>query len=174
MYLNTVVLFSLVASALALPSGTNNRVERRAVLSQRTYAQFQVSNGVGGNALEEVFQKFPIDESSLATIDPEDLALIKVAGETAEQAEVGTGGFNEAIDTAGGKNTPAGEALQVGKIKNKVLKLQLSVLRLGAEVASGRTDRVAKLEEQRTKLAKNVELDREAAGQRSTAVNFRG
>ena len=63
MYLNTVVLFSLVASTLALPSGINNRVEKRAVIAPRAYAQFQVSNGVGGNALEEVFQKFPVGPS---------------------------------------------------------------------------------------------------------------
>jgi hypothetical protein len=87
---------------------------------------------------------------------------------------VGAGGFNEAIEAAGGTGSAAGKALQVGKIKNKVLKLQLSVLRLGAEVAQGRQDRAAKLQEQRTKLAKNVELDGAAAGQRSQSVDFPG
>lgn len=87
---------------------------------------------------------------------------------------MGAGGFNEAIAAAGGTNSATGKVLQVGKIKNKVLKLQLSVLRLGAEVAQGRGDRATKLQEQRTKLAKNVDLDRAAAGQRSQSVDFRG
>ncbi|KAK0656624.1 hypothetical protein B0T16DRAFT_315860 [Cercophora newfieldiana] len=174
MYLNTVFLFSLVASTLALPTAISSRPHKRAILTTQSYSQFQVSNGVGGNALAEVAQKFPVDESNLADLDPEDLAIIKAAGEVAEDAEVGPGGFNEAIEAAGGKNTAAGKALQVGKIKNKVLKLQLSVLALGAEVAQGRTDRAAKLQEQKTKLAKNVQLDEDAAGQRSTPVNFQG
>jgi len=97
-----------------------------------------------------------------------------VAGETAEAAEVDAGGFNDAIEAAGGTKTTAGAALQVGKIKNKVLKLHLSVLRLGAEVAQGRQDRAAKLKEQQTKLANNVQLDEDAAGERSTPVNFQG
>ncbi|KAK0746195.1 hypothetical protein B0T18DRAFT_446769 [Schizothecium vesticola] len=150
------------------------REVKRAILSPQQYSQFQVSNGIGGNALTEVNAKFPFNEANLATIDPIDLEIIIAAGETAEQAEVGAGGFNEAIAAAGGTGSAAGTALQVGKIKNKVLKLQLSVLRLGAEVAQGRQDRAAKLQEQRTKLAKNVELDRAAAGQRSQSVEFRG
>jgi len=115
-----------------------------------------------------------IAESNLANVDAQDLAILKAAGKTTEQAEVGKGGFNEAIDAAGGKNTAAGKALQVGKIKNKVLQLQLSVLSLGVDLARGRQDRAAKLQDQKTNLAKNVALDKEAAGQTSTPVNFQG
>ncbi|KAK4454829.1 hypothetical protein QBC34DRAFT_445699 [Podospora aff. communis PSN243] len=147
MQLNTVVFLSLIAATLALPNGINSRAEKRAILPPRTYSQFQISDGVGSDAVAEVFEKFPIDESRTATLDAEDLATIKTARETAEQAEVGAGGFNEAIDAAGGENTPA---------------------------AKGRTDRAAKLQEQRTKLAKNVELDAESAGERSAGVDFRG
>lgn len=192
MHLQAALLLSLLTSTFALPTTTiTTRLVKRAILSSQPYSQFQVSNGVGGNALAEVNTKFPVhplhslspkqtltppqfNEANLATIDPTDLEIIKAAGETAEQAEVGAGGFNEAIAAAGGTNSATGKVLQVGKIKNKVLKLQLSVLRLGAEVAQGRGDRATKLQEQRTKLAKNVELDRAAAGQRSQSVDFRG
>lgn len=92
----------------------------------------------------------------------------------AKNAETEAGGFNEAIEGAGGQNTAAGRPLQIGKIKNKVLKLRLSQLILATEVAQGRTDRAAKLQEQTTKLNKNVELDEAATGQRSQSVNFQG
>ncbi|KAK1832850.1 hypothetical protein QBC39DRAFT_425149 [Podospora conica] len=175
MHIQAALLLSLLGSTFALPTTTSaTRPVKRAILSPQQYSQFQVSNGVGGNALAEVKAKFPFDETNLASIDPVDLEIIKAAGETAEKAETGAGGFNEAIAAAGGTNSAAGKVLQVGKIKNKVLKLQLSVLRLGTEVAQGRQDRAAKLQEQRTKLAKNVELDRAAAGQRSQGVNFQG
>ena len=92
---------------------------------------------------------------------------------TAENAETKAGGFNEAIDAAGGKNTAAGKALQNGKIKNKVLKLQLQVLALQIEAAQGK-DTAAKLAAQTKKLNKNVQLDEDAAGQASTSVDFQG
>lgn len=56
MYFKATILFSLAASALALPA----TVEKRAVLAATTYANFQVSSGVAGNALAEVQAKFPV------------------------------------------------------------------------------------------------------------------
>ncbi|KAK5658780.1 hypothetical protein OQA88_1591 [Cercophora sp. LCS_1] len=173
MYFKSAVVFSLIASSFAIPTSASNRPTKRAVLSVQSYSQFQVSSGVGGNAFAEVQANFPVNENDMANIDPEDLAIIKAAGEVAKNAETEAGGFNEAI-AAAGKNTAAGQALQVGKIKNKVLKLQLSVLALKADVAQGRTDRQAKLDEQITKLNKNIKLDEEAAGQASQSVNFQG
>lgn len=61
-----------------------------------------------------------IDENDLANVDPADAAIIKAARTTAEDAEVNAGGFNDAIAAASGADA---DALQVGKIKNKVLKL---------------------------------------------------
>lgn len=84
----------------------------------------------------------------------------------AEQAEVGAGGFNDAIAAVGkGDST----AIQNGKIKNKVLKLQLQVLALQIKGAQGKPDQ-AKLDEETTKLNKNVSLDVAAAGQASVGV----
>lgn len=56
MYFKATILFSLAASALALPAA----VEKRAVLASTSYANFQVSSGVAGNALAEVQAKFPV------------------------------------------------------------------------------------------------------------------
>ena len=64
--------------------------------------------------------------------------------------------------------------MQNGKIKNKVLKLQTDVLRLGIQVAQGNTDKQAQLDGQVVKLNKNVALDVKAAGQASTAIDFAG
>lgn len=65
--------------------------------------------------------------------------MISKAAQISEQAEVGTGGFNDAIAAAGGTSSSAGAALQIGKIKNKVLKLQTDVLRIQIQTAQGNT-----------------------------------
>jgi hypothetical protein len=84
----------------------------------------------------------------------------------AEEAEVGTGGFNDAIAALGDADTTT---VQNGKIKNKVLKLQLEVLALQIEAAQGDQD-LAKIDEETTKLNKNIQLDEAAAGQDSVGV----
>lgn len=60
------------------------------------------------------------------------------------------------------------------KIKNKVLKLELSVLALEIEIAQGDDGRQDKLAEQQKKLDNNVKTDQDSAGQQSTSVNFEG
>lgn len=172
MYFSKTILLAFAAAALAMPSG--DRPQKRAgVLTASSYADFQVSDGVAGNALDEVKAKFPIDYNDLANVDSGDLAIIKAARETAENAETDTGGFNDAIDAAG-EDTTAGEALQVGKTKNKVLKLELEVLGLQIDAAQGGKNNTAKITEETTKLNKNVALDQEAAGQTSQSVDFTG
>ncbi|KAF4122554.1 hypothetical protein GMORB2_7546 [Geosmithia morbida] len=176
MYFSKTLVLSFAVSALALPTALQGKAQKRAgVLSASdyaNYADFQISDGVAGNALDEVNEKFPIDTSDLANVDDADLEIIKTARETAEAAETDAGGFNEAIDAAG-EDTEEGEALQVGKIKNKVLKLQLEVLALQIEQAKGE-DNAEKLEEEQTKLNKNIATDQESAGETSQSVNFTG
>ncbi|KAK3398011.1 hypothetical protein B0T20DRAFT_238154 [Sordaria brevicollis] len=167
-------VFTLLTSALAAPCALDTRDLSKRALSAQSYSQFSVSGGVGGNALAEVKAKFPIDENNLASVSAEDLAIIKAARKTAENAETKAGGFNEAIKAAGGTKTEAGKALQVGKIKNKVLKLKLFNLAMQIEQAQGKKDNSAKIAEETKKLNKNIELDKAAAGQKSTAVNFQG
>jgi hypothetical protein len=76
-----------------------------------------------------------VDQSNLAGVSASDLAIITSAAQISEDAETGTGGFDDAIEAAGGTGTTAGKALQNGKIKNKVLKLQTDVLRIQIEVS---------------------------------------
>ncbi|KAI1640633.1 hypothetical protein F4809DRAFT_637436 [Biscogniauxia mediterranea] len=167
------VILSVAASALAMPAGLEAHKQKRAgVLSVQDYSQFQVSDGVAGNALAEVQAKFPVDETNLAGVDPDDLAIIQAARETAEAAETDTGGFNDAIKAAGSGNSSA--ALSVGKIKNKVLKLKLEVLGLQIDQAINGKDNSAKITAETTKLNKNVQLDQDAAGQASQSVDFSG
>lgn len=65
MYFKATILFSLAASALALPAPSQGAVEKRAaVLKASNYADFQVSSGVAGNALAEVQAKFPVSTQS--------------------------------------------------------------------------------------------------------------
>ncbi|KAI1494039.1 hypothetical protein F5X96DRAFT_53583 [Biscogniauxia mediterranea] len=171
------VILSVAASALAMPAGLEahkQQQKRAGVLSVQDYSQFQVSDGVAGNALAEVQAKFPIDESDLASVDPNDLAIIQAARKTAEAAETDTGGFNDAIKAAGSGSNSSADALSVGKIKNKVLKLKLEVLGLQIDQAINDKDNSAKIAAETTKLNKNVQLDQDAAGQASQSVDFSG
>jgi len=162
----STIFLSLAAASLAIP------VDKRA-LTVQTYNQFSVSSGVAGSALAEVNAKFPVDQNNLASVSASDLAIISKAAQVSEDAETGTGGFNDAI-AAAGANTAAGIALQVGKIKNKVLKLQTDVLRIQIETAQGNTASSSSLSAQQKKLATNVALDVAAKGQASTAISFTG
>lgn len=94
------------------------------------------------------------------------MKILKDAREVAEEAEVGAGGFNDAIAAIGNGDKTA---VQNGKIKNKVLKLQLQVLALQIQAAQGNPDQ-AKLSEEQTKLNNNVQLDEAAAGEKSVGV----
>ena len=61
--------------------------------------------------------------------------------------------------------------MQRGKIKNKVLKLTATILKLEAQKAQG-DDVDEKLEEENKKLQNNIAQDQEAAGQDSTFLSF--
>jgi hypothetical protein len=62
-------------------------------------------------------------------------------------------------------------AQQNGKIKNKVLKLMATVIKLEAQQAQGK-DVAASLAAETTKLDNNIATDKKNAGQVSTAVPF--
>ncbi|KAM0436007.1 hypothetical protein ACHAPT_002899 [Fusarium lateritium] len=144
------------------------------VLQVQDYVQFQISDGVAGNALQEVAEKFPVEEfrSNLAGVSEQDLEILKAARQTAEAAETDAGGFNDAIDQVG-EDSDDGKALQTGKIKNKVLKLELQVLALQIAQAQGE-DNQDKIDEEQQKLDKNVATDQESAGDQSQSINFQG
>ncbi|TVY24422.1 hypothetical protein LHYA1_G007334 [Lachnellula hyalina] len=165
-----LAIFLSLTGALALPT-KRAAATSAAVLTVQTYNDFSVSSGVSGNALAEVNAKFPIDQTNFAGVAASDLAIISSAAQLSEQAETATGGFNTAVAAASGT---AATALQNGKIKNKVLKLQTDVMRIQIEVAQGNTASQSELAAQQAKLATNVALDKAAAGQAATAVSFAG
>ncbi|KAJ4289004.1 hypothetical protein N0V90_011346 [Kalmusia sp. IMI 367209] len=161
----SVILSGLLATgALGAPTG----LKKRGVLTAQSYADFQISDGVAGNAVAEFQQKFPIDTSDLANVDAADAKIISDAREVAESAE--TDAFNPAIDAASGDDATA---LQNGKIKNKVLKLSLEVLDLQIAQAQG-DDNADKIAEEQKKLDTNIATDKKNAGQASQSVQFDG
>jgi len=167
------------------------RSKRAGVLTAKSYSEFQISDGVAGNAFAEVTANFPvctsraeisytrdlaltihcwqIDTSDLAGVATSDLQIIQDARVTAEDAEIATGGFDDELAAAAsGTDTTT---LQNGKIKNKVLKLQLEVLGLQIQAAQGDSDATQdKIDEETTKLNTNIALDKAAAGQDSVGV----
>jgi hypothetical protein len=143
----SIVLSGLLATAFAAPIANEKRA-----LTASSYADFQVSDGVGGNALAEVQAKFPLP-SDLSTVSAADQKVISDARVVAEAAEVDAGGFNDAIEAASGD---ALAALKVGKIKNKVLKLSLEVSDLQISQAVDGTDNTAKIAAEQTKLNNNI------------------
>ncbi|KAL2063700.1 hypothetical protein VTL71DRAFT_5505 [Oculimacula yallundae] len=172
----TTLLLSLFTTTLCAPISPPtlaHSVKPRA-LTSLSYNQFSISGGTGGSALAEANAAFPISSNALATVSASDLKIINTAAKVSEQAEVGTGGFNDAIAAAGGQGTEEGKALQVGKIKNKVLKLQTDVLRLQIQQAQGKAGLEAQIAQQTTKLNANVKLDQANQGKVSKAVNFSG
>ncbi|GKT83550.1 LOW QUALITY PROTEIN: small secreted protein [Colletotrichum tofieldiae] len=167
MYFSKIaVLFALAATGLSAPVDAVDKRQAK-ILSVQDYSQFQVSDGTGGNALDEVAQKFPIDQikANLAGVSKDDLAILQAARVAAED---GRRGFNEAIGKASGADA---DALKVGKIKNKVLKLQLEVLALQVQQAQG-ADNQAKIDAEQKKLDNNVKTDKASAGKASQSVTF--
>lgn len=59
------VVFGLIASAIALPVPASKHT-KRGVLTQQSYADFQISDGVAGNSVAEVTANFPVSSSSPA------------------------------------------------------------------------------------------------------------
>lgn len=105
--------------------------------------------------------------TDLASVSQEDLQTLEDERVVAENAEIGAGGFNERIAAA--TDGAEATALQNGKIKNKVLKLQLEVLTIQIQAAQGSPDD-ERLAEEMTKLNNNIALDAAAAGQEAVGV----
>ncbi|KAI5835781.1 hypothetical protein K523DRAFT_346802 [Schizophyllum commune Tattone D] len=127
------------------------------------YADFQISDGVAGDAEAEANAVFvdPFDGVDLASVDETTLDNIQTMREAAEDAE--TEKFNSAIEAASGDEA---DALQVGKIKNKVLKLTGEIAQAGGDTA----DLEDKLAEEQKKLDTNIATDKKSAGATSQSV----
>ncbi|ETS85820.1 hypothetical protein PFICI_03845 [Pestalotiopsis fici W106-1] len=168
MYLsNLAVVLSLAAASIAAPATSFAPYKRADVLTFRKYNDFQISDGVAGNALAEVNAAFPVDMSDPAAVSTNDLNILIAARQTAENAEAA---FNTAIGpTASGTDEAA---LEVGKIKNKVLKLRTFEMLVTVQMAQGATDKAAQLADIQAKLKTNVGIDSASAGDASQSVSF--
>ncbi|KAI2605579.1 small secreted protein [Hypoxylon sp. NC1633] len=148
----------IAASAAAVQAG---------VFTQQTYDDISISGGVAGNAEQEALAVFSaLDQNDLASADQDDIDFLNSVNSICNDAEEGA--FNPAIDAASGD---AADALQRGKIKNKVLKLEAKVLQLKIQQAQG-DDVAADLAEEQTKLNNNIQQDEDEAGNESTFLSF--
>ncbi|KAJ7107429.1 hypothetical protein C8R44DRAFT_585410, partial [Mycena epipterygia] len=144
----------------------------RADIGNLSYDQFQISDGVGGDAeakANAVFvDPFPAD---LTTVDATSLANLGTMREAAETAE--TDDFDPQIAAASGATA---DALQVGKIKNKVLKLTGEVQQIKIKIAQATaagtdtTSLEADLATEQGKLTTNIATDVASKGDSSQGV----
>lgn len=172
-----VILLSaaaVLAGVGAAPIRAKRAVSQSAAnFKELSYDQFQISDGVGGNAQAEANVVFvdPFAGTDLATVSSDVLDAMNSMREAAEDAE--TSDFNPQIDAASGADA---DALQVGKIKNKVLKLTGEVQILNIKIAQAKakgsdtSDLESKLDEEQTKLSKNIATDKANAGKPSKGV----
>jgi len=137
------------------------------IFSQQTYNDISISGGVAGNAQNEALAVFnALNINDLANIDNDDLNFLNSVNQICNQAE--TEAFNPAIDAASGEEA---DALQRGKIKNKVLKLTATILKLQAQAAQGQ-DVQDELADEQKKLNSNIKQDEDEAGNPSTFLSF--
>ncbi|KAG9098094.1 hypothetical protein FRC06_006816 [Ceratobasidium sp. 370] len=173
---SSVLVYALLASASLVSSRPLARtrsappsvVKRVAtIFPLREYADFQISTGVAGTALERaqaVFQK-PLDGVDLATVSDEDLDNLNEMRGAASSFE--TTDFNPAIEAASGEEA---DALQRGKIANKVLKnlgsvMVASIKKAKAEAAGEDASEFdTKITEETAKMNKNAATDKADAG----------
>ncbi|KAG8732979.1 hypothetical protein FRC11_009603 [Ceratobasidium sp. 423] len=144
-----------------------NGAKRQSLMPLRDYKDFQISTGTAGDALtraEAVF-KTPFDGVDLATVSDEDLDNLNTMRGAASKFE--TTDFNPAIEAASGEEA---DALQRGKIANKVLKNLGSVMVASIKEAKAKaagedaSEFTTKIEEETKKMNKNAATDKADAG----------
>ncbi|KAI1736123.1 small secreted protein [Xylaria scruposa] len=137
------------------------------VFTQQNYDDISISGGVAGNAQNEAMAVFSaLDLNDLANVDKDDLDFLNSVNQICNDAE--DEAFNPAIDAASGEEA---DALQRGKIKNKVLKLTATILKLQAQAAQGQ-DVADKMATEMKKLQNNISQDEDEAGNASTFLSF--
>lgn len=141
--------------------------KRQSLMPLRDYKEFQISSGTAGDALaraEAVF-KTPFDGANLATVSDEDLDNLNTMRGAASKFE--TTDFNPAIEAASGEQA---DALQRGKIANKVLKNLGSVMVASIKEAKAKaagkdaSEFTTTIEEESKKMNKNAATDKADAG----------
>ncbi|KAL3420315.1 hypothetical protein PVAG01_08814 [Phlyctema vagabunda] len=166
--------FSIIAASalatlvIAAPTG-KRAVQKRAIFPTVTYDEITIAGGQAGDAEAEanaVFTGFGLDLNDLASLDEADLDFLNNVNSAANDAEKGV--YNPAVEAATGAEA---DAIQAAKIKNKVLKLTATMLKLKAEEAQG-TDTTAEQAAEQKKLDNNISQDVAAAGTATTAIPF--
>ncbi|KAF1919552.1 hypothetical protein BDU57DRAFT_144615 [Ampelomyces quisqualis] len=167
MHFQCFTILSLAALSVALPASLKTR--QAGVFQATTFNDISIAGGQAGNAEAEATAALSgLDLNDLANVSQADLDFLNEVNQVANDAEKEA--FNPAVEAATGA---AADAAQNGKIKNKVLKLMATVIKLQAQEAQGQ-DVAAKLAEETTKLNNNIATDEANAGQESTAVPFEG
>ncbi|KAF2451237.1 hypothetical protein P171DRAFT_316470, partial [Karstenula rhodostoma CBS 690.94] len=165
MHFSAITILSLSALSVALP--TAKRQNGAAVLGNAAYNDISISGGTAGDAEAEALAVFAnLDTANPENISKDDQDTLNQVNQVANDVEKEA--FNPAIEAATGDEA---QALQNGKIKNKVLKLEATVLKLQAQQAQG-DDVAEKLADEQKKLDNNIALDKAAAGQASTFLPF--
>ncbi|KAB2102271.1 hypothetical protein AG0111_0g10036 [Alternaria gaisen] len=171
MYFQSFAVLSLAALSVAAPTSSKRAVVARQsgpVLADTTYNDISISGGQAGNAQAEAMAVFSaLDLQNPENIDPADLTFLNEVNQVANDAEKEA--FNPAVEAATGDEA---DQIQNGKIKNKVLKLMATVIKLQAQQAQGDDSVADKLAEEMTKLNNNIKQDTAAAGQVSIAEPF--
>ncbi|GKT58399.1 small secreted protein [Colletotrichum tofieldiae] len=152
--------FAALAAAAPLSGRQNN------VFSTQTFNDLSISGGTAGTAEQEALDKLSGLPTDLTQVSKADLDFLNSVNQIANDAEKEA--FNPAIEAATGEEA---DALQRGKIKNKVLKLTATVMKLQAQQAQGQ-DVTAKMAEEQKKLDNNIAQDVAEAGNESTALDF--
>jgi hypothetical protein len=166
-------LVQLVVGA-PIPNTPAAAVSKRAFKFISDYDTFQISDGVGGDAEKLANALFvdPFQGVDLATVDAQTVDDLETMRSAAEDAE--TERFNPAIDDT--EDEATADALQVGKIKNKVLKLTGITQKIKIQIAQAQADGddtaslEKKLAEEQKKLTKNIQTDKDSAGEPSLAA----
>ncbi|KAH6881903.1 hypothetical protein J4E91_010763 [Alternaria rosae] len=170
MYFQSFAILSLAAFSVAAPTSNKRAVVARQsgpVLADTTYNDISISGGQAGNAQAEAAAVFSaLDLQNPGNIDQADLTFLNEVNQVANDAEKEA--FNPAVEAATGDEA---DQIQNGKIKNKVLKLMATVIKLQAQAAQG-DDNADQLAEEMTKLQNNIDQDTAAAGQVSIAEPF--
>ncbi|RYP09300.1 hypothetical protein DL764_001347 [Monosporascus ibericus] len=170
MRLSFAIFTAFSASVFAAPLAARTDVglaKRQSVFSTKTYDEISISGGVAGNAEQEALDALSgLNFNNLASATQDDIAFLDSVNKICNEAEKNA--FNVAIDNASGEEA---EALQRGKIKNKVLKLEATMMRLMIDQAQGR-DVAEKIEAESAKLNNNIQQDRDEAGKESTFLSF--
>ncbi|KAF5313533.1 hypothetical protein D9758_010240 [Tetrapyrgos nigripes] len=172
----TALLLSFLASFVsAVPVPSKSEALARRAFKELAYADFQISDGVAGQAQTKANAVFvdPFKNVDILTISQADIQALENMRVAAENAE--TQLFNPAIDAATGA---AKDALQAGKIQNKVLKLigfnQVLNIQIAQAQAAGQASNVAtfqtRLQDGQNKLATNLAIDQQNAGKASKGI----